>query len=72
MRLTADDISILYAALAAMLHGDEEPWEDLTQDEMERASLLHMRFESKAHMDDFDEDNDDTESAEDDDDEDYN
>ena len=67
MRLTTDDISILYAALAAMLHGDEEPWEDLTQDEMERASLLHMRFEAKAHMDDDEDNDDDVESDEDDD-----
>jgi hypothetical protein len=63
LRLTTDDIAILHAALAALLHGDEELWDDLTTDEIERATNLFARFEAKTHRGDVEEDDEESDEV---------
>lgn len=44
MRFTADDYRILFAALGMALQEDDEAWEDLTSDEMDRATELYTKL----------------------------
>ena len=66
MNMTFDDMTILHAALVSLLHGDEEPWEDLSSDDMDRARVLLARLEAKVmHDEDGYEEDDDAEYEDD-------
>jgi hypothetical protein len=74
MKITAEDISILHAALLVVLQGDEDLWDELTVDEMDRANALFARLEAKVLDDGYEDDDgveDDEDSDDDDDGEEY-
>ena len=54
MYLSVEDMVILHAALLVVLQGDEDAWEDLTQEELERASTLLAQLDGEGE--DYDED----------------
>lgn len=57
MYLSAEDMVILHAALLVVLQGDEDAWEDLTQEELERASALLAQLDCEGgEGEDYDED----------------
>lgn len=67
-RITKDDHAIIRAALSVVLDNDTDEWEDMTEDELERAE--EMRDQLLTLRDDEDEE-DDEEEEEDEDDADY-
>lgn len=54
MKLSKDDLRILRAALAAALEGDEDPWDELSGDDLDRAAEL--LDDLAAEIDDEDDD----------------
>lgn len=47
MKLSERDLTILHAALASVLHGNEDHWDDLSTFDIEYAGALLGRLESK-------------------------
>lgn len=64
MKLTDEDVTILRAALSYLLDGEEDAWEDLMPDEVERAHELLSKMDSLVPLGD---DGDDDEDVEDED-----
>ena len=58
MKIGAEDIHILYAALIHAVHEDASPWEHLTDDQLERADELIFKFEEKIEEESQEEDDD--------------
>jgi hypothetical protein len=59
MKLTKQDARILHAALNAILDGDHDLWEELDDNELDRAADLLDELASEIDLDDDDDDADD-------------
>ena len=57
--MTPDDLHILYAALLALLHGDTEPWDNLTIEDVDGATDMLARVASILRVDGDDDDDED-------------
>jgi hypothetical protein len=64
MKISKRDIRILHAALTASLDGDDELWNDLDENELDRATELLDELASEIDPDEDEDDDDPLEEEE--------
>jgi len=65
MKLTKLDARILHAALHAMMDGDRDLWEELDDNELDRAADLLDELSSEIDIDEDEDEDDEFEESED-------
>lgn len=66
MKFTKDDFRILHAALDALLEGDADAWDDLSDDEIDRAQDIRDALTVEIDVSDRDDEEEDDKSEWDD------